>query len=159
MNNTDNTDKNTKPSWDDYFVGFAKAAAVRSTCTRRNVGAVLVVNNRVVGTGYNGAAPGEPECIDGGCPRGRFTVDEVPPLGDYDRIGSPGFCVAIHGEVNALLNRVLDVTGGTIYITDPPCPGCRKAIAAAGILRAVWPGENGKLCSYDRQQLTDWNLP
>ena len=54
-------------------------------------------------------------------------------------------------EVNALLFATRDTKGATAYITDPPCPGCRKALAAAGVIRAVWPeGE------HDREGLTAW---
>jgi deoxycytidylate deaminase len=57
-------------------------------------------------------------------------------------------------EVNALLFATRDTKGTTAYITDPPCPGCRKALAAAGIIRAVWPeGE------YDVDGLVDWSTP
>jgi len=84
-------------------------------------------------------------------PAGKLSYDQVPGLGDYDRPGTPGFCIAIHGEVNALLFATRDTKGATAYITDPPCPGCRKALAAAGIERVVWPyGE------YDRAALTAW---
>lgn len=142
----------TIPSWDDYFLAFAATASTRAKCTRRNVGAAVVKDHRIVATGYNGAAAGEPECLDGQCPRGRLSLDQMPPLGDYDRPGTPGFCIAIHAEVNALLNASRDTTGATVYITDPPCAGCRKAMAAAGIVRVVWPdGE------FDRVRMTDWS--
>ena len=71
-----------------------------------------------------------------------------------ERPGTPGFCIAIHAEVNALLFATRDTKGATAYITDPPCPGCRKALAAAGVVRAVWPdGE------HDREGLTTWSRP
>lgn len=139
------------PGWDEYFLGIAHAVAVRAKCTRRKVGAVIVVDRRIIATGYNGAAPGEPDCLEGACPRGQLPYDVIPGLADYDRPGTPGFCIAIHAEVNALLFATRDTKGGTAYITDPPCPGCRKALAAAGIERAVYPGGE-----YDRPGLTDW---
>jgi len=143
--------KPTVPTWDEYFIGIAYAVATRAKCTRRKVGAVLVLDRRIIATGYNGAAPGEPDCLDGACPRGQLDYSVVPELGDYDRPGTPGFCIAIHAEVNALLFATRDTKGATAYITDPPCPGCRKALAAAGIVRAVWPdGE------YNRAELTTW---
>lgn len=148
---TDQVVRPQVPSWDDYFLGIAQAVAARAKCTRRRVGAVLVHDLRIIATGYNGAAPGHPDCLEGACPRGQLTYDQVPGLGDYDRPGTPGFCIAIHAEVNALLFATRDTKGATAFITDPPCPGCRKALAAAGIVRAVWPhGE------YDREQLVDW---
>ena len=139
------------PGWDDYFLGIAEAVSARAKCVRRRVGAVLVVDRRIIATGYNGAAPGLPDCLEGACPRGQLSYDEVPGLGDYDRPGTPGFCIAIHAEVNALLFATRDTKGATAYITDPPCPGCRKALAAAGLVRAVWPGG-----SHDADGLVDW---
>ena len=127
------------PTWDEYFLDIAKAVSARAKCTRRRVGALLVLERRIIATGYNGAAPGRPDCLAGACPRGQLSYDEVPGLGDYDRPGTPGFCIAIHAEVNALLFSTRDTKGAVAYITDEPCPGCRKALAAAGIIRAVWP--------------------
>ena len=141
----------TVPGWDDYFLGIAQAVSRRAKCTRRTVGAVIVHDRRIIATGYNGAAPGRPDCLEGACPRGKLGYDAVPGLGDYDRPGTPGFCIAIHAEVNARLFATRDTKGATAYITDPPCPGCRKALAAAGIVRAVWPGG-----SHEGDQLVDW---
>ncbi|ARO12585.1 deoxycytidylate deaminase [Propionibacterium freudenreichii] len=142
----------TVPSWDEYFLGITQAVAARAKCTRRRVGAVLVgPDHRIIATGYNGAAPGRPDCLEGACPRGRLSYDEIPGLGDYDRPGTPGFCIAIHAEMNALLFATRDTKGATAFITDEPCPGCRKALAAAGIVRAVWPeGE------FDGDQIVDF---
>nr|WP_028709091.1 dCMP deaminase family protein [Propionicicella superfundia] len=139
------------PGWDEYFLGIAQAVAVRAKCTRRRVGAVLVQDKRIIATGYNGAASGVPDCLDGACPRGRLSYDQVPGLGDYDRPGTPGFCIAIHAEVNALLFATRDTKGACAYITDPPCPGCRKALAAAGIVRVVWPDG-----TYDGTEIIAW---
>lgn len=131
----------TRLSRDDYYLGVAKAAADRSTCTRRQVGAAVVSGeDRIIGTGYNGAAAGMPDCLQGACPRGRLGYDEVPALGDYDRPGTPGFCVAIHAEANALVPLSLrDTKGATVYVTDEPCAGCRKSMATAQVARVVWP--------------------
>lgn len=141
------------PSWDDYFLAIAKVVATRAKCRRRKVGAVITVDHRIIATGYNGAAPGVPDCLEGACPRGLLTYDQQPGLSNYDTPGTPGFCIAIHAEVNALLFATRDTKGATAYITDPPCSGCRKALAAAGIIRAVWP--EGEL---DCEGLTNWEL-
>jgi dCMP deaminase len=142
----------TVPGWDDYFLGIAQAVSSRAKCRRRKVGAVLTHERRIIATGYNGAPSGAPDCLEGACPRGLLSYDQVAGLGDYDRPGSPGFCIAIHAEVNALLFATRDTVGATAYITDQPCPGCRKALAAAGIVRAVWPeGE------FDHTSLTNWD--
>ncbi len=144
----------TVPSWDQYFLDIAQAVAARAKCTRRRVGAVLVGDDhRIIATGYNGAAPGRPDCLEGACPRGRLSYDEVPGLGDYDRPGAPGFCIAIHAEMNAMLFATRDTKGATAYITDEPCPGCRKALSAAGIVRAVWP--DGEL---DAEGIVDFGV-
>ncbi|MDR2453958.1 MAG: dCMP deaminase family protein [Bifidobacteriaceae bacterium] len=140
------------PGWDEYFLGIARAVAARAKCVRRRVGAVLVVDRRIIATGYNGAPSGRPDCLEGACPRGQLDYGAVPGLGDYDRPGTPGFCIAIHAEVNALLFATRDTKGAIAYITDPPCPGCRKALAAAGVIGAVWP--TGRL---DEQSLVCWD--
>jgi dCMP deaminase len=139
------------PSWDEYFLGIAQAVSARAKCLRRRVGAVIVLDKRIIATGYNGAAPGRPDCLEGACPRGQLSYDQVAGLGDYDRPGTAGFCIAIHAEVNALLFATRDTKGSTAYITDPPCPGCRKALAAAGIIRAVWPAGE-----HDADELVSW---
>ena len=127
----------TVPDWDEYFLGIAEAVAARAKCTRRRVGALLVHEHRIIATGYNG----------------RLGYGEVPAFSDYDVPGSPGFCIAIHAEVNALLFATRDTAGATAYVTDKPCPGCRKALAAAGVVRAVWP--DGEL---DQDGLVNWEL-
>jgi dCMP deaminase len=141
----------TVPGWDEYFLGIAHAVAVRAKCTRRRVGAVLVVDRRIIATGYNGAAPGEPDCLEGACPAGEAPYDVIPGLGDYDRPGTPGFCIAIHAVVNALLFATRDNQGGDGVTSPTAVPGGRKALAAAGIERAVYPGGE-----YDRAGLTTW---
>jgi dCMP deaminase len=118
---------------------------------RRRGGGGLVHARRIIAPGNTGAARGRPDCLEGACPRGLLSYDEVPAFSDYDVPGTPGFCVAIHAEVNALLFATRDTKGATAYITDQPCPGCRKALAAAGIQRAVWPG--GEL---DADGLVTW---
>ena len=136
----DPTSQRVVPGWDDYFLGVAAAVAARAKCTRRAVGTVIVHDHRIIGTGYNGAAPGMPDCLEGACPRGQQDFTQVAPLSDYDQVGAPGFCIAIHSEVNALLHATRDTKGAIAYVTDEPCPGCRKALAAAGVIRVVWPG-------------------
>lgn len=128
-----------RPSWDDYFLTIAHAVSTRASCSRRQVGAVIVDDeHRIVSTGYNGAAPGLDDCLAGACPRGR--LDAVAPDSDYDHPGTPGYCIAAHAEANALLFARRDLRACRIYITHAPCPGCTKLLAAAGIARAYWPG-------------------
>jgi dCMP deaminase len=125
-----------RPDWDEYFMGFARAASRRGECTRRKIGAVIVRNRRVVGTGYNGARPGKKKtCLTGHCPRAQ---SDVAPGSSYDT--GKGSCIAIHAEANALLDAgQRKCLGSVLYITDEPCEGCHKLIRAAGIARIVWP--------------------
>jgi dCMP deaminase len=91
-----------RPGWDEYFVNIARAVAERSDCRRRKVGAVLVdTGRRIVGTGYTGAPSGHPGCLEGACPRGLLSYDEVKEFSAYD--SGPGRCISVHAEANALL--------------------------------------------------------
>lgn len=127
-----------RPDWDTYFLTIATAVASRADCRRRRVGAVIVgADHRVLSTGYNGAPPGRPGCLSGACPRGLLTYEEVQEFSNYDT--GPGRCISVHAEVNAVLFSKGDVAGATAYITDPPCPNCRKVLMGAGVARAVWP--------------------
>jgi len=121
----------SRPTWSTYFSAIASVVATRADCERRKVGAVIVKNNRIVSTGYNGAASGMPGCES--CPR-RTSTEE--PGSSYDT--GPGACVAIHGEANALLYADRDKTeGATMYVTSDPCGGCLKLIAGAGIAEVI----------------------
>jgi dCMP deaminase len=126
---------NIRPGWDDYFLGIADAVSARGECVRSRVGAVLVSNRRIVSTGYNGAAPGNPSCLDGHCPRALNGVERGTT---YD---GPGSCIAIHAEVNCLSDAtdrgILIVPGTTLYITKEPCEKCSVFMEPYG-LRIVW---------------------
>lgn len=131
--------RTTRPGWDEYWLGVAAAISQRADCTRRAVGAVVVQRNRLVSTGYNGAPAGQPGCLTAGaCPRGRLSYDEAPAMSSYDT--GPSACIAVHAEANALLyaDRA-DAAASVVYVTDEPCPGCRRLLAAARVLRVVWP--------------------
>jgi dCMP deaminase len=130
---------NVRPDWDEYFLGIAKAVAVRADCRRAQHGAVIVSGRRIVSTGYNGSPAGGLSCLAGECPRGLQDYSDVPSLtGGYDG------CVAQHAEGNAIAYASHhDTMGATIYVTGEPCIGCWKNIQAAGIVRVVWPdGDN-----------------
>ena len=113
-----------RPDWDSYFMRIAAEVALRSTCTRANVGAVVTKDRRILTTGYNGAPRGLPHCLEAGC----LMVD--------------GHCVrTIHAEQNALLQGALHgvaLGGGTVYVTHQPCLNCAKMIINAGIVRVVF---------------------
>ena len=88
-------------------MSFAEVAKSRSTCPRRHVGSVIVVDGKIVGTGYNGSASGMPHCDDIGC------------------IMEHGHDIlAVHGENNAIANARGDLRGGTCYVTTCPCLAC-----------------------------------
>ena len=127
----------TRPDFDTWALNLAETVATRAECTRRQVGAVLIKNRRVIATGYNGAPAGQPSCLDDACPRGLCDTTTIPPGSSYDT--GPGACIAIHAEANALLHATRDTHGADLYITDAPCDGCARLIAAAGINRVVTP--------------------
>ena len=81
-----------RQSWDEYFMDIAHQVATRSTCMRRHVGAVAVSkDNRILGTGYNGALPGTPHCDEVGCLREQLGI----PSGQRQEL-----CRAQHAEAN-----------------------------------------------------------
>lgn len=106
-------------SWDQYFMAQAHIISLRSTCTRLMVGAVIVKENRLIASGYNGSIADGTHCIDDGC----YVVD--------------GHCVrTVHAEANALLQcaRFGVPTNDTIlYVTHFPCLQCCKQIIQAGV--------------------------
>jgi dCMP deaminase len=129
-----------RPTWHHYFLGIAETVARRADCRRRAVGAVVVGrDHRILATGYNGTRPGYQGCLAGGCPRGLLSYEDVAAFSDYNDPASPGYCISTHAEMNALLYAGTRVTGATVYVTDPPCPGCFKALGNAGIDRLVHP--------------------
>lgn len=121
----------SRPSWDEYFLSIAQLVASRSTCLRRKVGALIVKDQRILATGYNGAPAGLKHCAEVGCLRDRLGI----PSGERQEI-----CRGIHAEQNALLQATtsgVDVRGSTIYCTIQPCILCAKLIIGAGITRVV----------------------
>lgn len=145
---------NERPDWDNYYLLLCRIVALRADCRRRRVGAVIVgKDHRPIMFGYNGAASGHPGCLSGNCPRGLLSYDEVKEFSNYDE--GPGRCISIHAEINALLNAKADVAGATVYVTDQPCPTCRKLLVGAGLAKAVW----GDPDNYHVDDLTVIPLP
>ena len=130
-----------RPTWDEYFGNLANEVSKRSTCTRRQVGAVLVnADNEIVGSGYNGSPSGTPHCIDGACPRGQLTYEEQPAFVGY------GNCIAVHAEINAIQQFIKthrlplpDQKSLTLYINCRPCEDCAATIQRMEIGRVVFP--------------------
>lgn len=140
------------PSWDEYFLGIAQSVSKRAKCRRRQVGAVLVdEQHRIVSTGYAGFPAGTPgDCLTGSCPRSLTARGDIPPNSPYDDPASPGYCPSIHAELNAIIYARKETQGTTVYITDAPCPNCRKHLVSAGVARAVWPeGELSPIEMYE----------
>ncbi|NQT32524.1 MAG: cytidine deaminase [Candidatus Omnitrophica bacterium] len=123
-----------RPSWDEYFLNIAKLVATRSTCLRRQVGAVIVKNKQVLATGYNGAPSGLTHCDKTGCLREELGV----PSGERHEL-----CRALHAEQNAFLQAArhgISLDGSTLYITTQPCSICAKMIINTGIKKIVIEG-------------------
>ncbi|MEG0291855.1 MAG: cytidine/deoxycytidylate deaminase family protein [Anaerovoracaceae bacterium] len=121
-----------RPSWDEYFMKMAELTSTRSTCLRRQVGAIIVKDKHIIATGYNGAPKGVPHCGEqSGCIRQKLGV----PSGERHEL-----CRALHAEQNAIIQAATlgqSVEGGTIYVTHQPCIICAKMIINAGIRRIV----------------------
>lgn len=135
-----------RPSWDEYFMEMAHVAKRRSTCLSRQTGAVLVKDNRVVATGYNGTPSKTKHCIDGGCARCASRVNNVVVAGQaLDQ------CACCHAEENAVVQAALhgiSTKGTVMYTTYVPCTLCAKIIINAGIKKVItneeYPDDLGK---------------
>ena len=121
-----------RPSWDEYFMGIARLVSTRSTCLRRQVGAVIVRDRRILTTGYNGPPRGIAHCDVVGCLREQMGVPSGQRL---------DICRALHAEQNAIIQAALhgvSTEGAMIYVTHQPCFTCAKMIINAGIVRVVY---------------------
>lgn len=116
-----------RPGWHAYFMEIATIVAKRSTCLRRNVGAVIVKDKRILTTGYNGAPMGLGHCLDLGCIREELGVES----GSRHEL-----CRGLHAEQNAIVQAAyhgVPIKGGDLYSTHLPCSICVKMILNAGI--------------------------
>lgn len=122
----------SRPSWEKFFLDLARMVSTRSTCLRRQVGAVVVRDKRILSTGYNGAPTGLVHCDQAGCIREQLKV----PSGERHEI-----CRAIHAEQNAIIQAAtfgVSLAGATIYVTHHPCVLCSKMIINSGIRQVVY---------------------
>jgi dCMP deaminase len=118
-----------RPVWDSYFMKLAHIVKERSNCMKRSVGAIIVKNNRIISTGYNGV-PGKVNCYQGGCKRCNSCAPQGIALDE---------CNCIHAEESAVLEVGVHMAkGSTLYTTLAPCRWCSKVIIAAGIFRVVY---------------------
>jgi dCMP deaminase len=116
-----------RPSWDEYFMEIAREVSTRATCQRRLVGAVVVLDKRILTTGYNGAPHGLPHCTEVGCKM------------------QDGHCIrTLHAEQNAIVQGALNgvsLRAASLYVTCQPCNSCAKMIINAGIVKVVFDGD------------------
>jgi len=121
-----------RPSWDEYFMDIARLVSSRSTCMRRQVGAVMVKSKHVLATGYNGTPSGITHCSETGCLRDQLKV----PSGERHEL-----CRGLHAEQNAIIQAArhgIDINGATLYCTHSPCIICSKMLINAGIKQIVY---------------------
>ena len=150
--------KQHRPDWDEYFLDIAKAVGKRATCLRRRYGAIIVKDNIIISTGYNGAPRGEANCIDTGlCERERLNV---PKGQNYE------LCVAVHAEQNAIINAdPIKMQGAKIYVvgfnadgslaSGKPCLLCRRMIRNAKIAEAVYFETDGSIVKVAPNDIKD----
>lgn len=137
-----------RKSFDEYYLDIAKEVAKRSSCLRRQYGAVIVKNNRIISTGYNGAAKGVTECTkEGKCIRAELGVKH----GEHYEL-----CKSVHAEANAIIQGTAsEMKDAVLYLAGledgkvikaVPCMMCRRMILNAGLCVVVaTDGEGGIL--------------
>jgi len=126
-----------RKDWDTYFMDIAFMASTRSRCPRRHVGAVLVQGKKLLGTAYNGAPMGVPDCSEAGC----MIVEEYErdPQKGGEMVKKQRCIRTIHAEQNLLLfTDRNDREGSTVYVTDQPCWTCANMLANSGIQEIVY---------------------
>lgn len=133
-------EKYQRPDKDTYYLDIAKAVSERSTCLRRRYGAVIVKDDQIVATGYNGSPRGAVNCCDAGtCKREDLKI----PHGERYEL-----CESIHAEQNAIISAGRDAIGATLYlygydaiegceIDAEPCMMCHRVIVNAGIVKTI----------------------
>jgi len=116
-----------RPSWDEYFLEIAQVVSGRSTCLRRQVGALVVKDKRILATGYNGAPRNLAHCLDVGCLREEAGAES----GHVHEL-----CRGLHAEQNAIIQAAMhgvSIDGGVLYSTHQPCVLCTKMMINAGL--------------------------
>lgn len=124
--------KQSRPDWDEYFMGIAKVVALRSNCIKRKVAAVITKEKRIIATGYNGTPRGVKNCSEGGCPRCNAIDSSGKGLDE---------CLCSHAEENAIVQSAYHgvcIKDSVLYTTFSPCLMCTKMIINAGIREVVF---------------------
>ncbi len=142
----------------NYYLDIAASVLQRSTCLRRQYGAIIVRNDEIISTGYNGAPRGRKNCSDcGRCAREELRI----PSGERYEL-----CRSVHAEANAIISASRrDMLGGTLYLvgrdaqtgeyltTTTPCSMCRRLIINSGIETVVC---RTGADSYDVVPVSEW---
>jgi dCMP deaminase len=124
-----------RPGWEEYFMEIARVVATRSTCLRRQVGAVLVKNRQILATGYNGVPRLLCHCDERGCLRDQLNV----PAGERHEL-----CRGLHAEQNAIIQAAyhgVAIQGAEIYSTHQPCAVCAKMLVNCDIAAVYFAGD------------------
>ncbi len=124
-----------RPTWDEYFMNIVDLVKTRSTCLRRQVGALIVKDKRILASGYNGAPVGCKHCAEVGCIRNKLNI----PSGQRHEI-----CRATHAEQNAIAQAAYSGTSikdAVMYVTTQPCVLCAKLCINAGITKIFFRGD------------------
>ena len=141
----------SRPTWEEYFMEITRLVAKRATCLRRQVGAVLVMDKRLLATGYNGAPSGLAHCLEVGCLREKNNI----PSGERHEL-----CRGIHAEQNAIIQAAFHgvrIQGATLYCTNLPCVICTKMLINAGIKEIIY--ESGYADDLTREMLLETRIP
>ena len=128
------TPQAARPLWDEYFMKITGVVSERATCVKRRVGAIIVKDNRILSSGYNGSPKGMKHCGEVGCIRKDMNV----PSGQRHEL-----CRGLHAEQNAIIQAAwhgVKIEGATMYCTYQPCVICVKMMINAGIKRLVYSG-------------------
>ena len=146
-----------RPNRMDYYMGIAMAVRSRANCIGNRVGAILVLNDRIVSTGYNGTPQGMPNCDEGGCERCANRTKYQSHVG-YD------VCICVHAEQNALISASrfgTPVEGAVLYSTMRPCFGCAKELLQARISAVYYlhPWEHPDADLWRQYQLLQQRFP
>lgn len=122
-----------RPSWHKYYMDIVRVVAERSTCLRRQIGAIIVRNKQILSTGYNGAPSGARHCSElGGCYR---IINNIPSGERHET------CRGAHSETNAIAQAAkhgVSIDSSIMYVTCQPCSMCAKSIINAGIKEVYW---------------------
>jgi len=124
-----------RPTWDEYFMDIIELIKTRSTCMRRQVGAMIVKDKRILCTGYNGAPVNCRHCVETGCLRDQLEI----PSGERHEL-----CRGLHAEQNAIAQAAysgISVKEGTMYSSSQPCMLCAKLIINSGIKKIIFKGD------------------